>query len=427
MRIGLFTDTYPPFINGVSTSVYMLKKALEKEGHTVFVVTLNNSSLHYQFEDNDTVIKVPGLPIGFYDYRVTTIYPVRALNVIRKWKLDVIHSHTEFSVGTFARIIARQYNIPLVHTYHTMYEDYTHYITKGYFNNSSKKIVEYLSKFYCDTTANELIVPTQKTYNLFKEKYGVNKNIHIIPTGIEVDRFFEENIDFSRVEKIRKKLKLDKKDFNIIYVGRLAEEKNVTLLIDAHKKIVDKYPNTNLIIVGDGPDIDAYKERRDKLGLNDRIIFTGKVPWEDVPYYYHLGNLFATASTSETQGLTVIEAMAAGLAPICIEDESFKNTVIDDLNGKLFHNKEEYIKTILELINDESKLSQLRNQARINAETHSSRFYAQQALVVYNIAIKNKSHDNFGTVGKIVDKVKEKKSENNNRKSKNIFRFKRDK
>ena len=265
MRIGLFTDTYPPFINGVSTSVYMLKKALEKEGHTVFVVTLNNSSLHYQFEDNDTVIKVPGLPIGFYDYRVTTVYPVRALNVIRKWKLDVIHSHTEFSVGTFARIIARQYNIPLVHTYHTMYEDYTHYITKGYFNNSSKKIVEYLTQFYCDKTANELIVPTKKIYDLFKEKYNVDKNIYIIPTGIEIDRFFDENIDSKKLEKLRKKLKLEKDAFNIIYVGRLAEEKNVVLLIDGHKEIVKKNPKANLIIVGDGPDIDAYKEELESI------------------------------------------------------------------------------------------------------------------------------------------------------------------
>ena len=433
MRIGLFTDTYPPFINGVSTSVYMLKKALEKEGHQVFVVTLNNSSLHYQFEDNDTVIKIPGLPIGFYDYRVTTVYPVRALNIIRKWKLDVIHSHTEFSVGTFARIIARQYNIPLVHTYHTMYEDYTHYITKGYFKNSSKKIVEYLSKFYCDTTANELIVPTKKTYDLFKQKYEVNKNIHIIPTGIEIDRFFDENIDNKKVESLRKKLKLNKEDFNIIYVGRLAEEKNVTLLIDAHKEILKKHENTNLIIVGDGPDMDAYKERAKDLGIADRVIFTGKVPWEEVPLYYHLAKIFATASNSETQGLTVIEAMAATVCPVCIDDESFRNTVIDGLNGEIFFTKEEYVKKIIALIDEPKRLDALRMQARINAETHSSKFYAAQALVVYNIAIKNKNHKNYGTLGTIVDKVqetknsKESKDETHNWKPKNIFRRRRDK
>ena len=170
MRIGLFTDTYPPFINGVSTSVYMLKRALEEKGHQVFVVTVNPENMKYEIDEKDKVIRIPGIPIGIYDYRLTGIYPVKAMNTIKKWKLDVIHSHTEFGIGTFARIIAKQFNIPLVHTYHTMYEDYIHYVTKGYFDKSSKKIVEYLTLFYCDKTASELIVPTNKTYKLFKDK-----------------------------------------------------------------------------------------------------------------------------------------------------------------------------------------------------------------------------------------------------------------
>ena len=182
-----------------------------------------------------------------------------------------------------------------------------------------------------------------------------------------------------------------------------------------------------MIIVGDGPDIDKYKEKAKKLGITDHVIFTGKVPWEEVPLYYHLGKMFATASKSETQGLTVIEAMAASVTPICIDDESFRNTVVDDLNGKIFFTKDEYVKIVLDLIDNPKKLQALSNQARINAETHSSKFYAEQALVVYNIAIKNKNHGNYGTVGKIVDKVKEKQSENHNWKPKNIFRRRRDK
>ena len=208
MRIGLFTDTYPPYINGVSTSVCMLKHALEKKGHQVFVVTVNNNSLKYSFEDDNTVIRIPGIPVGIYDYRLTGVYPLRAINIVKKWKLDVIHSHTEFGIGTFARIIAKQLDIPLVHTYHTMYEDYVHYITHGYFNKSSKKIVEYLTLFYCDKTANELIVPTKKTYDLFKEKYDVDRNVHIIPTGIEIERFYKENVDHKKVTELKKQLML---------------------------------------------------------------------------------------------------------------------------------------------------------------------------------------------------------------------------
>ena len=167
MRVGIFTDTYTPFINGVTTSVLMLKKGLERQGHTVYIVTVSPDTLKYKYEENGKVIRIPGVPTWIYDYRLTGIYPLRAIKRIKKWKLDVIHSQTEFGIGTFARIIAKQLNIPLVHTYHTMYEDYVHYVTKGLFDKSSKKIVEYLTLFYCDKTITELIVPTKKAYELF--------------------------------------------------------------------------------------------------------------------------------------------------------------------------------------------------------------------------------------------------------------------
>ena len=186
MKIGIFTDTYVPFINGVTTSVLMLKKSLEKKGHTVYIVTVNAENMQYQFEENGKVIRIPGIPIGIYDYRLTGIYPLKAIKIIKKWNLDIIHSQTEFGIGTFARIISKQFSIPLVHTYHTMYEDYVHYITHGYFNRSSKKIVEYLTLFYCDKTISELVVPTKKAYELFKQKYKVDRNVYIVPTGIDI-------------------------------------------------------------------------------------------------------------------------------------------------------------------------------------------------------------------------------------------------
>ena len=422
MRIGLFTDTYPPYINGVSTSVNMLKKALEKRGHQVFVVTLNNESFHYKFDENNTVIRIPGLPIGIYDYRVTSVYPIRAMNIIRKWKLDVIHSHTEFSVGTFARFVSRQYNIPLVHTYHTLYEDYVYYITKGYFDKPSKKVVEYLTKFYCDNTANELIVPTKKIYDLFREKYNVDKNIYIIPTGIEIERFYTENILEKDIKAIKKKLNLAKDSFNILFVGRLAKEKNIDLLLSAQKKILAKNKNVNLIIIGDGPDMEEYKETSKKLGIDKNVIFVGKVPWEEIPKYYHVADIFATASTSETQGLTVIEAMASSVAPVCIDDESFRNTVVDELNGKIFKDEKEYVDIILELSKDSKKLGMLQKQARLNAEIHSSKYYGERVADVYKHAIEHKKYDNYGLLGKLYEKIKDKGRENetSNRKSKSV-------
>ena len=385
MRIGLFTDTYPPYINGVSTSIAMLKTALEKQGHEVFIVTVNADK--FKYENEDKIIRIPGIPIGIYDYRLTGIYPLRAIEKIRKWNLDIIHSHTEFGVGTFARLLAKQFDIPLVHTYHTMYEDYVHYITKGYFNQSSKKIVEYLTKFYCDKTATELIVPTKKTYDLFKEKYKVDRNVHIVPTGIEVERFYREQFKESEIDELRKQLKLSKDDFVILFVGRLGEEKNVNLLIEAQASLIKDHKNCKLVIVGDGPDREKFEKLVRKLRIRENVIFTGKVPWTEVPKYYMLANLFATASKTETQGLTVIEAMAASIPVLAIDDDAFRSVVINDLNGFLFVNKRQYKKQVRYLMENADLLKSMSRQARITADSHSSKYFAEQVLDVYKTAL----------------------------------------
>ena len=397
MRIGLFTDSYPPYINGVSTSVSMLENALRKKGHQVYIVTVNTENMRYKYENDEHIIRIQGVPIGIYDYRLTGVYPLKAINKIKKWNLDVIHSHTEFGVGTFARIIAKQYNIPLVHTYHTMYEDYVHYITKGYFNNTSKKIVEYLTNFYCNQTATELIVPTKKTYDLFKEKYKYTRNVHIIPTGIEVEKFYKENTDPAKLEEIRKKHGLNKGDFVILYVGRLGQEKSVDVLIEAHQELAREY-KAKLLIVGDGPDMDTYKNLVHKLKIDDNVIFTGKVPWTEVTLYYQIADIFATASKSETQGLTVIEAMAASLPVVAVDDESFRNVIIDGLNGHLFDTKKEYKKYVKSFIDEPSKLQQFSKQARINADTYSSKYFAERVLDVYRLAINGETSEEKNSV-----------------------------
>lgn len=404
MRIGIFTDTYPPYINGVSTSIAMLEKALIKQGHQVFIVTVNSEK--YSYENEEKIIRIPGIPIGIYDYRLTGVYPLRAISKIKEWNLDIIHSHTEFGVGTFARIIAKQLNIPLVHTYHTMYEDYIHYITKGYFLAPGKKIVEYLTKFYCDKTATELIVPTKKAYDLFKEKYKFDRNVNIVPTGIELERFYKENNELVETNKIKKELNIEANDFVIISVGRLAAEKSFELLIEGHTEIVKKNKHAKLLIIGDGPDSEKYKELASKLKIRENVIFTGKVPWEEIHKYYQLATVFATASRTETQGLTVIEAMAASVAVICADDESFKEVVIDNLNGKLFSDQKDYVKVVLELMNDKEKIQKMGKQARISSEVHSSRCFAEQVLAVYKIAIKPnmKKTTFFGKLKNVVKK-----------------------
>ena len=404
MRIGIFTETYTPYISGLVTSEVMLKEALEKLGHEVYVVTANLEDFHYRYNEKERVLKIPGIPTGIYDSRLTSIYPLRAVNKIRKWNLDIIHSQTEFGIGTFARLLSKQLNIPLVHTYHTMYEDYIHYITKGYFNKSSKKIVEYLTLFYCDKTVSELIVPTKKTYDLFKEKYKVDRNIYIIPTGIDIERFKKENIDSNKLSRLRTKLKIKKDDFVGIFIGRLGKEKNVTFILDIVRDLKEKLPNFKLLLVGDGPDYEEYEQTIKDYEIEDRVIMTGKVPWEEVPYYYHLSNIFLTASHTETQGLTVIEAMASGSVPVCVNDESFQTMVVNDLTGMLFEEKKDCKKIIIDLYNDKAKLKNMAKQAVLNSNRFSSKFFAESILDVYNKAIENKKK-NQSIIEKLVDKV----------------------
>lgn len=400
MRIGLFSDTYPPFINGVSTSVLMLKQGLEKLGHEVYVVTINSESFCYKEEEN--ILKVPGIPCGIFDYRISGVYPLKALKIIKKWNLDVIHTHTEFSIGTFARLISKQYNIPLVHTYHTMYEEYIYYITKGYFSKASKKLVEYLTLFLCDKLVEELIVPTKKTYDLFKEKYKVKRNVNIIPTGIDVSRFYKENIDKEKVNELRRDLKLTRFNFNILYVGRIAKEKSIDFLINNFKDIVKKIPRAKLIIVGDGPDMKELIDLVDKNKLNRNCLFTGKVPWNEVPLYYMLSSVFVTASKSETQGLTVIEAMAASKPVVAINDESFSLVIESYKDGILFNDDKEYKDAIYMLYKDRKLRDKISLEARKTANNYSDLSYAKKVLEVYKKVINKDS--NF--IHKIINNIK---------------------
>ena len=179
--------------------------------------------------EKEKVYYIPGFKYGIYDFRAAPVYPALAVKKIRSWHLDIIHSQTEMSMGIFARFLARQYGIPLVHTYHTMYKDYTYYVSKNlkYFDMGLKKAVAYFSKFYCDNTANAFIVPTIKIYKLFREEYHYDKDIYIVPTGIDVTTFLSKSINKKKVESLRKKLGYKKNDFVLIFAGRTAQEKNI--------------------------------------------------------------------------------------------------------------------------------------------------------------------------------------------------------
>ena len=386
MRIGIFTDTYLPYVSGLVTSELMLKESLEKMGHEVYVVTMNLEKLKYEYDKENKVIYIPGVPTKIYDTRLTTFYNPRAFNQIRKWKLDIIHTQTEFSVGTFGRIVSKQLDIPLVHTYHTMYEDYIYYLTKGYFDKPSKKLVEYLTKFYCDTTVSELIVPTKKIYNIFKEKYNPDKKINIIPTGMDIERF--SNIDKKEVDKLNKKYKLEN-SFVVGSVSRLGKEKSVDKLIIEFSKLIDKIPNIKLLLVGDGPDKKVLKDLVKDLNIEDYVVFVGKVPIEKIQNYYHLMDVFSTFSTTETQGLTVLEALASSIPVVAIKDDSFEGVIKNNKNGYLFSKNIDFVNTVYKLYSNKSFYKELSEGAYKTALDNSSDVFGQKVYNVYVDSIKN--------------------------------------
>lgn len=412
MRVGIFTESYPPLVNGVSTSILMLEHALTKLGHEVFIITVSDNKKDYVLENNGHILRLPSVNLAnCYDYKMTSVYPIKAVNMIKKMNLDVIHSNVEFTVGIFARVVSEQLSIPLVHTYHTNWEDYTHYITKNkkILDDICKKLLKYLVVFFEDKTVTELIVPSNKIYNLFKDKYKFTKNIHIIQTGIETSKFYKENFNQKDINSLKKKLGIKKKDFVVMTVSRLAKEKSVDRIINNHKELVKKYSNMKLLIVGDGPDIDKLKEEAKSLGVSDSVIFTGKVPLNDIPIYYQLGNVFVTASKSETQGLTVVEAISSSLPVVAVKDDSFVNSVIEDFNGFVFTDDEKYINSISKLYEDKELYNRLSNQSRLLSENFSSEYFALKVLKVYETAIENYKKDNKKIINKIKNNIASRK------------------
>ena len=398
MRVGIFTESYPPLVNGVSTSILMLQRALEKQGHEVFIITVSTEKTKKcVLEADGKILRLPSVNIAhLYDYKFTSVYPIKAINIIKKMNLDIIHTNVEFTIGMFARVVSVQLGIPLVHTYHTKWEDYTHYITKNIkvLDKVTKEAVKYLSVFFEDTTATELIVPTKKIYDLFKDKYRVKKNIHIVPTGIETERFYKENFSSKELNKLKRFLTIKRGDFVILTVSRIAKEKSIDKLIINHAKLVKEHPNFKLLIVGDGPDLDELKDLAKELHIEKNVLFTGKVLLNNIPLYYQLGDIFVTASTTETQGLTVLEAASASLPVVAINDESFRNSVINDLNGYLYKTDEEYISYINKIYEDRELYDRLSRQSRILSNDFSSDLFGSKILKVYETAIENYKKEN---------------------------------
>lgn len=388
MRIGLFSDTYTPDINGVVSSIVTLQKELEKRGHEVFVITNHKALLSTQREGN--VLRLPGLELKWlYGYKLTTPYHFSAKDEIRKMNLDVIHVHTEFGVGMFARIVAKYLNIPVVSTYHTMYEDYTHYINRFAIDEVdvlSKKFVTAFSRMISDNV-HAVIAPSEKTKETLLN-YGVKTPIYVIPTGLELDRFDINQIDKKRVLALREEYGLAKEDHVIAFIGRIAKEKSIEIPIEGFRYISD--PHVKLMIVGGGPQLEELKKLTKRYDISNKVIFTGPKPQNEIPYYYAIADAFVSASLTETQGMTYIEALASHLPVFARPDDVLTDLVIEDVSGYLFETAQEFAQKVEAFLAlPLERRVKLCTNAREKVKPYDGNMFYTKVLSVYYQAIED--------------------------------------
>ena len=310
-----------------------------------------------------------------------------ANDYIEDMHLDVIHVQQEFGVSLYGRQMAKQLNIPVVYTYHTMYEDYTHYINPLDFEHvekAGKWVIRNLSKIMANTVQG-VIAPSNKTKQALID-YGVVAPIYIVPTGLDIDKFDRNNLDEEEILGLRESLGFTKEDHVVVFVGRLAKEKSLEMPIEAVAKNAD--PKLHLVVVGSGTDEEYFKNEAKRWNVENRVHFVGKVPSEEIPYYYAAFDIFVSASLSETQGLTYIEALASGLPILARRDEVLDGLIDEGITGYYFDTAEELNKKMNQYFAcDEETRNKMKEASMQKTKQYSTEMFGQKAIAVYEQAI----------------------------------------
>ncbi len=376
MKILITTDVFAPAVNGVVTSVLNLCTQLKNRGNDVRILTLSNNKYSYK-EKNVYYIKSFGINI-YYNTRATVHFHDKYIKEILDWEPDIIHSQSEFFTFIFAKNIAKKLNIPIVHTYHTMYEYYTHYFTRH--KKFGKKVVSMASKIVL-SNVNIVIAPTQKVNDVLTN-YGIKNKIVTVPTGIELGKFERKDTD-NEIEKLRETLGIENDTKVLVTIGRLGKEKNIDELLKNMKGLIQTNEKIILLIVGDGPYRHELELKVNEMNLKNNVIFTGMINPENIYKYYKIGDIFVSASESETQGLTYLEALASGLPAVCKKDECLNNVIIDNYNGFLYENSNEYIEKLKLILADPKLYTVMSNNACSIAEKYSTENFCKQIENVY--------------------------------------------
>lgn len=388
MKIAIFTDTYPPFINGVSTSAYNLVQVLKKNGHDVIVVAPRTTA--GKLEVKDGVIWVPGIELKkMYGYRITSIYNRKIVKLLKEFGVELIHNQTDIGIGQFARISSRELKVPQVYTYHTAYEDYTYYVVHGIMDRIGKKAM----RGYAKTVAKnctEFITPSIKTKE-YMRSIGSDIYINVVPTGIDFSLFDEKNINKERQLEFKKAHGIKETTKVFLILGRVAKEKSMDYSLRGYAMYLEKHPNsdTKMLVVGDGPQRTELELLVEELHISDKVDFIGKVPASEVPFYYHLADVYTSASITETQGLTFMEAMASGTIVLARYDTNLADTITDGLNGFFFTDENGFVEKVERILSLSKEGRQtVINNAYKTVDTYSIDKFYDNIMEVYNRALK---------------------------------------
>lgn len=382
MKVLITTDLYVTATNGVVTSVRNLREELVKRGHEVRILTLSgNLKTHKE----DYVYYIKSIPLGaiYPDVRMPVSYRNPLIRELIEWKPDVIHSQCEFFSFQFARHIAKATKAPLIHTYHTLYEQYVGYLIPS--KRLGRRMVATLSRKRLKHV-DVVIAPTHKVENSLRH-YGLKNPIRVVPSGISIDKYQHRMPQEERMER-RRALGIPDDHQVLLNLGRLGTEKNLGELMDLFAALTAVNPQLTFLIVGDGPAKEGLMRQAEQLGLSEQVIFTGMVKPADVQNYYQLADVFISASTSETQGLTYIEAAANGLPLVCREDPCLDGVIEEGVNGYEYTEAEEFIREINSVLwNPQWRIAAGKNSEEIAASFDKSRF-AEKVEGVYEATQK---------------------------------------
>lgn len=384
MHIIHYTNVYKPMRNGVVTSVESFRQGQLEQGHEVYVVAPTPSDRSYRQER--FVFNIAAITLPAQGYPFVLPYDPTISRVLHGIQADILHTHHPVGLGRYARLGSQRLNLPLVFTFHTWYEDFSHYFSR-YIPFVSEEQVARLIRFWIRRflkQCHHVVAPSQTTRSRIMQAFGdvlPEENVSVVPTGIDTETFCK----FGQ-EEARAHLGWCSQEKYLVSCGRLSKEKNFDVLLDAVSKMEE---DSKLVILGDG-DLRPELERQVvELGLESRVLMPGNVDRDEVARYFAAADIFAFASPNETQGLVVAEAMAAGAPAVVVGEGGVKDFVRDGDNGVATDNHPEALARALDRTLRIPDLSRLRQRGRQTALDLSVANQVKRISEVYAKAKRN--------------------------------------